>query len=142
MRASLLVAASTSLAFVLVPLPCHGQPAANSATSAPNPLQALTRALAGKWQLDVRFEATPSTGNKVITGPGEESWRAGPGGITLIEQEHFPSANGDTFLMGVVWWDGTKNRLGGMECNSYLPDRKSTRLNSSHSRKSRMPSSA
>jgi hypothetical protein len=84
-------------------------------------LQAVTRALAGKWRLDVRFEATPSTGNKVVAGPGEESWSAGPGGITLIEQEHIPSPFGDTFLMGVIWWDRAKNHLGGMECNSYLP---------------------
>ena len=41
--------------------------------------------------------------------------------ITLIEQEHIPSPQGDTFLMGVIWWDSTKNQLGGMECNSYLP---------------------
>ena len=39
----------------------------------------------------------------------------------LIEQEHFPSPQGNTFLMGVIWWDRTRNQLGGMECNSYLP---------------------
>ncbi len=121
MKGCSLVVTTAMLAFAWAPLPCRGQSAANQATSAPNPLQELTRALAGKWQLDVRFEAGPSTGNKVIEGPGEESWSAGPGGITLIEQEHIPSPSGDTFLMGVIWWDSARNHLGGMECNSYLP---------------------
>jgi hypothetical protein len=118
---SSLVVATAFSAVVCAPLPCAGQSAASRATPAPNPLQALTRALAGKWQLDVRFEAVPSTGNKVVAGAGEESWSAGPGGITLVEQEHIPSPFGDSFLMGVIWWDGRSNRLGGMECNSQLP---------------------
>ena len=121
MKASSLVVATALFAFAWPPSPCRAQSAAKRATAAPNPLQALTRALGGKWQLDVRFEAAPSTGNKVIAGPGEESWSAGPGGITLIEQEHIPSPSGDTFLMGVIWWDKTRNHLGGMECNSDLP---------------------
>ena len=85
------------------------------------PLQSLIQALSGKWQLKVRFEPANSTGNKAIEGPGEESWSAGPGGITLVEREHFPSPQGSTFLMGVIWWDRAKKQLGGMECNSYLP---------------------
>lgn len=121
MKASSLVVATAALAIVWAPSPCRAQSAAKRATPASNPLHALTQALAGKWKLDVRFEAAPSTGNKVIAGPGEESWSAGPGGITLIEEEHIPSAYGDTFLMGVIWWDSTRNHLGGMECNSYLP---------------------
>jgi hypothetical protein len=44
-----------------------------------------------------------------------------PGGIDLIEQEHISSPAGDTFLMGLIWWDGTKKQLAGMECNSSLP---------------------
>ena len=102
-------------------VPCRAQSAATSAASDRNALREVTRALAGKWKLDVRFEAAPSTGNKVIEGPGEEWWSPGPGGITLIEREHFPSPQGDTFLMGVIWWDSTRSQLGGMECNSYLP---------------------
>lgn len=122
MKASSLAAATALLALVSASAPCRSQSAATPPAHAPNPLQSLTRALAGNWQLDVRFEAVPSTGNKIIEGPGEESWSAGAGGITLIEQEHLPSSPfGDTFLMGVIWWDRGRNLLGGMECNSYLP---------------------
>jgi hypothetical protein len=92
-----------------------------SASSAPTPLSTLAKALSGKWQLDVRFEPTSVIGNKAIEGSGEESWSLGPGGIDLIEQEHIPSPYGDTFLMGLIWWDSTKKQLAGMECNSHLP---------------------
>ncbi len=121
MKARSLVVATALLAVAWASSPGRAQSAGQRVTPAPNLLQVLTRALAGKWQLDVRFEAAPSTGNKVITGPGEESWSAGPGGITLVEQEHIPSPSGDAFLMGVIWWDSAKNHLGGVECNSYLP---------------------
>jgi hypothetical protein len=112
--------ASALLALVSAPVPCHGQSATQPAESARNPLHTLSQALAGKWKLEVRFEADPSAGNKVVEGPGEESWSVGPGGITLVEQEHFPSPQGETFLMGVIWWDSSKNQLGGVECNSHL----------------------
>jgi hypothetical protein len=121
MKACSLVVATTLLTLAWAPAPCRGQSAAKPTARPPGPLETLTRALAGKWQLDVRYEAAPSTGNKVIEGPGEEAWSAGPGGITLVEQEHIPSSSGDTFLMGVIWWDNTGKRLGGMECNSDLP---------------------
>lgn len=121
MRALSLVGPAAVLAFLGTAVPCLGQSDSSPATASRNSLQTLTAALTGSWKVDVRFEAAPSTGNKVIEGAGEESWSAGPGGITLIEQEHFPSPAGNTFLMGLIWWDGTRNQLAGMECNSYLP---------------------
>ncbi|HET7614281.1 MAG TPA: hypothetical protein VFK26_10185 [Gemmatimonadaceae bacterium] len=120
MKSFSLALAITSLYLASAALPCRGQ-TAMQVTPAPNPLQAITQALSGKWQLDVRFEAVPAAGNKVVAGPGEESWSAGPGGITLVEQEHIPSPFGDTFLMGVIWWNSTSGHLGGVECNSYSP---------------------
>lgn len=120
MRGSSLGAAIAMLT-VAASVPCGSQSAPKQDAPTPNPLQALTHALAGKWQLDVRFEAVPAVGNKVVQGAGEESWSAGPHGITLVEQEHIPTPFGDSFLMGVIWWDGTKNHLAGMECNSQLP---------------------
>jgi hypothetical protein len=98
----------------------RAQSVTRPASSAPTPLATLAKALAGKWQLQVRFEPASVTGNKTIEGSGEESWSLGPGGIDLIEQEHIPSPYGETFLMGVIWWDSTKKQLAGMECNSQL----------------------
>lgn len=120
MRASSLVAAIALLA-VCASTPCAGQSAPKQEAPSSNPLQALSRALAGKWQLDVRFEAVPVMGNKVVQGSGEESWSAGPGGITLVEREHIPTPFGDSFLMGVIWWDNARSHLAGMECNNQFP---------------------
>lgn len=119
MHASSLAAAVLALTWGAAP--GHAQVAPRPATPTGDQLREVTQALAGRWKLDVHFDATPSMGNKEINGPGEESWMAGPGGITLIEQEHYPSPFGDTFLMGVIWWDRTAQRLRGIECNSYLP---------------------
>jgi hypothetical protein len=121
MKASLLVTTGALVAAVVVPGPCRGQSRSPRPDAVPSSLAALTRALGGRWQLDVRFEAVPSMGNKVVTGSGEESWSTGPAGITLLEQEHIPSPMGDMFLMAVVWWDRAGNRFGGMECNSGMP---------------------
>ena len=113
---------AASLLFVLAMVPAAGRAQAGTPPPAPPPaLATLAKALAGNWHLDVRFEPVAMMGNKAIHGSGEESWTPGPGGINLIEQEHIPSPYGDAFLMGVIWWDGTKKHLAGMECNSYLP---------------------
>lgn len=114
-------AAAIALALLgIVSVHGRAQPAAPPSRAAAS-LGTLAKALSGKWQLDVRFEQRPETGNKAIAGSGEESWSAGPGAINLIEQEHIPTPQGDAFLMGVIWWDSTKKQLAGMECNSYLP---------------------
>lgn len=121
MKNSLLLLAAAALAPAFTAAPSHAQATATPATSAAAQLQQLSQALAGKWKLDVRFEADSSSGLKAMEGTGEEAWSTGPGGITLIEQEHIPSPQGDVFLMGLIWWDSSRNQLGGMECNSYLP---------------------
>jgi hypothetical protein len=121
MKNSLLLLAAAALAPAFTAVPSHAQATATPAASAAAQLQQLSQALAGKWKLEVRFEADSASGTKAMEGTGEESWSAGPGGITLIEQEHIPSPQGDVFLMGLIWWDSSRNQLGGMECNSYLP---------------------
>jgi hypothetical protein len=52
---------------------------------------------------------------------GEQTWRSGPGGFTLLEEEHDPTPAGDLFLLGIIWWDSKTNTLHGMECNNQLP---------------------
>jgi hypothetical protein len=116
-----LAAVGIALLLALVTPTWSAQPQTPRDASVPTPLATLAKALSGKWQLQVRFEASGATGNKAIEGSGEESWSLGPGGSELIEQEHIPSPDGETFLLGVVWFDRTKKQLAGMECNSQLP---------------------
>ncbi len=91
------------------------QPAPASAS-----LKSLIQALSGAWHLEVHLAPMESTG-KAIDGEGDESWSAGLGNLTLIEQEHVPMPGGYADLLGLIWWDSRANHFGGMECNSQLP---------------------
>ena len=88
--------------------------------SASTKLQSLADALSGKWRLSVRFEPTAQMPSGV-TGIGEETWHAGPGGYTLIEEEQIPMPGGEGYLLGIIWWDSRAKRFQGMECNNQLP---------------------
>lgn len=96
---------------------------AQSLTPAPGPsaeVAGLTKALEGKWALSVKFEPSTSTPNGSVN-TGEETWRPGPGGFTLLEGEHLRMPDGDLFLLGVVWWNAATKALQGMECQNRLP---------------------
>lgn len=97
----------------------HGQ----SLTSARQPsaeIESLTRVLTGEWSLSVKFEPSASAPNG-LTNTGEESWRPGPGGFTLLEEEHLRTPESDLFLLGIVWWNTADKSFHGMECQNLLP---------------------
>ena len=96
---------------------------AQSLTSASNPsaeLVGLTKALEGKWSLNVKFEPDATMANG-LTNTGEETWRPGPGGFTLLEEEHLRMPQGDLFLLGALWWNTADKAFHGMECQNLLP---------------------
>lgn len=96
---------------------------AQSLTSAPQPsaeIQSLTKALTGEWSLSVKFEPSASAPNG-LANTGEETWRTGPGGFTLLEEEHLRMPKEDLFLLGVVWWNAASKAFHGMECQNLLP---------------------
>ena len=96
---------------------------AQSLTSSPKPsaeIAGLTKALEGKWSLSVNFEPSSSAPGGLVN-PGEETWRPGPGGFTLLEEEHLHMPEGDLFLLGVLWWNTATKSLHGMECQNLLP---------------------
>ena len=83
----------------------------------PSPeLQNLIKVLSGRWSLAVAFEGSSNTGEV----KGEEAWRPGPGGFTFLEEERLPLPSGDTYLLGVIWWDNITKNFGGIECNNHL----------------------
>lgn len=94
-----------------------------SLTSAQQPsseIESLTKALSGEWLLSVKFESNSSAPNGLVN-TGEETWRPGPGGFTLLEEEHLPMPENDLFLLGIIWWNTTSKSLQGMECQNLLP---------------------
>ena len=96
---------------------------AQSLTSAPKPsaeIVQLTKSLEGEWSLSVKFEPSSSAPNGVAN-TGEETWRPGPGGFTLLEEEHLRAPEGDLSLLGIVWWNTANKSFHGMECQNLLP---------------------
>lgn len=96
---------------------------AQSLTSVPQPspeIQSLTKALTGEWSLSVKFEPDSSAPNG-LTNTGEETWRPGPGGFTLLEEERLRMPEENLFLLGIVWWNSATKSLHGMECQNLLP---------------------
>jgi hypothetical protein len=110
-----------------VPIPQHLQDLSAKPQGSKGPttqpfaaLQSLTKALSGRWSVSVKFEPNPEMPNG-FAGTGEETWRAGPGGYTVLDEERMPTPAGDVFLLGIIWWDGKTKNLQGMECNNRLP---------------------
>ncbi len=88
--------------------------ASQSASQPSAEMQSLTKALSGRWSLTVQ-----SAGSNA-TFKGEEVWHAGPGGLTLVEEESLHIPGQELFLLGVIWWDNTTHSFHGMECNNNL----------------------
>jgi hypothetical protein len=96
---------------------------AQSLTSVPQPsaeIVGLTKALEGRWSLNVKFEPDATMPNGLVN-TGEETWRPGPGGFTLLEEEHLRMPQGELFLLGIVWWNTATKSFQGMECQNLLP---------------------
>jgi hypothetical protein len=85
-------------------------------------IRSLTEALSGRWSLNVKWEPDAENPNGLVN-TGEGTWRSGPGGYTLIEEEQirFPKKTANAYLLGIIWWDQTTKSLHGMECQNMLP---------------------
>ncbi|HEX3321085.1 MAG TPA: hypothetical protein VHR84_10310 [Terriglobales bacterium] len=100
-------------------LTCFGQ-TKQSAEKRPTPapeMQSLERAFVGRWSTTYKFEPGGMSSDGGV-GKGEEVWRTGPGGFTLMEEEHVQAPFGEIFLFALHWWDKSTNSLHGMLCNN------------------------
>jgi ketosteroid isomerase-like protein len=91
---------------------------ANSPQPAPE-MQSLARAFEGRWSITEKFEPDEWSPNGGV-GYGEEVWRSGPGGFTLMEEIHDKRAAGESFGLAITWWDKAKG-LQGMWCAGENP---------------------
>jgi hypothetical protein len=100
---------------------CVGQtkqsPSTNEADIPAPEMQSLARAFVGKWSTTYKFEPGGMAAGGG-TGKGEEVWRIGPGGYTLMEEEHVQAPFGEVFVFALHWWDKSTNSLRGMLCNN------------------------
>jgi len=93
-----------------------------AAVDTPRPaagIQSLARALMGRWSTREKYERmflTPDGG----MGNGEQVFRPGPGGFTLLEDYHSKTPAGELVGFGLLWWDQTKG-LQHMWCINIYP---------------------
>jgi hypothetical protein len=92
------------------------------ATDVPRPaaaIESLAKALTGRWSTREKYERmflTPDGG----VGNGEQVFRPGPGGFTLLEDYHSQTPAGELLGFGLLWWDQTKG-LQHMWCVNIYP---------------------
>jgi len=94
-------------------------PSAPSLHPAPE-MQKLLNAFSGTWSLELRIEPSkqlPKGGG----GSGEEVWRPGPGGLSLIEDYHSKGDDGEISGLGVAWWDESAQRFQITWCDNGTP---------------------
>jgi len=78
---------------------------ASSTTQQPSPeMQSLTKMIAGRWATEISYGPSAATSVETVSH-GEQVWRSGPGGFTLLEEERISTASGERFLLAVHWWD-------------------------------------
>jgi len=77
----------------------------------------LIRALSGSWSIALSFapnEKMPKGGS----GTGQETWRAGPGGLSVIEEYHSTGDEGEVSGLGVCWPDKQLSTMQALWCDS------------------------
>ena len=80
-------------------------------------IERLVKAFSGTWSIAIKIEPNermPKGGG----GQGEETWRPGPGGLSLIEEYHSTGDEGELSGLGVAWWDKDAQKYQVMWCDS------------------------
>lgn len=88
----------------------------------PHPyIDKLIRALSGSWAITLSF-APDETMPKGGSGRGEETFHAGPGGLSLIEEYHSTGDEGEMSGLGVFWPGNQPSTMQVVWCDSTKPN--------------------
>lgn len=77
----------------------------------------LVKEFSGSWSIAIRVEPNESL-PKGGEGHGEETWRPGPAGLSLIEEYHSTGDEGEQSGLGVAWWENDARRYRITWCDS------------------------
>jgi len=100
-------------------LPCMAFNAPPVAASSHPDIDTLIRSLSGSWSITLSFapnEKMPKGGS----GTGEETWRAGPGGLSVIEEYHSTGEEGEVSGLGIFWPDQQPSKMQVVWCESTM----------------------
>ena len=83
-------------------------------------MQKLVNVFVGTWSLSETYEPNEWMPNGGV-GQGQQIWRAGPGGRSLMEEYHSTNPNGDISGLSVTWWDDEAQGYRAIWCDSSNP---------------------
>ena len=92
---------------------------AQTASVQPSPeMTRLIKTNSGTWSTTLVFEPSkqlPHGGE----GHGKQVWHAGPGGLSLIEDETASTPTGEWDGMSVTWWDPKARGFRAIWCDNH-----------------------
>jgi hypothetical protein len=110
---------------VLVTLPGFAQAGAERGISSPtspptqthDSVKGLIKRFAGSWSIHLTSGAS-NQGVNETAGKGEETWRAGPGSNSLIEEYHSTGSEGEIIGLGIYWHAENEKGLKVFWCDN------------------------
>jgi len=99
----------------------EAQQKSQSGPRQPSPeMQKLLNTFLGTWLVTEEVEASETMPNGGA-GQGEEVYRLGPGGASIIEEIHLKEPSGGISGLGVGWWDQQAQGYRAVWCDSENP---------------------
>jgi hypothetical protein len=74
----------------------------------------------GTWKLKVEYAPTDKMPKGAVT-EATEVWRAGPGGLSVIEEYHESGVMGEIEAVGTLWWDTEAGGRRFLWCENANP---------------------
>jgi hypothetical protein len=95
------------------------QPTGDQAKPGPE-MEKLLASMCGRWICHFKYEPSETRPNGG-TGEGEATFRPGPGGLSMIEDEKASEPGGDLAGISVTWWDAKAQGYRAIWCGNKLP---------------------
>jgi hypothetical protein len=83
-------------------------------------MQSLIKAFSGHWSLKLKFEPSKETPQE-LEGTGDETWHAGPEGLTLTDEEVFTAGPRTIVIVGILWRELKTKEFRAMDCDNQNP---------------------
>ena len=84
-------------------------------------MQTLIKALSGHWSVKVKLEPSREAPGG-IEGAGDETWHAGPDGLTFTDEEVFALGPQTVRIIGFLWQDRKTKDFHALDCSNQNPD--------------------
>ena len=104
------------LAFAAIALAAFATAHAAGPKPAPE-LQKAIDAFAGSWTIEEEYPPSPDL-PKGGAGHGTETWRAGPGNLSLVYDYNSDTPHGHLTATAILWWDARAKTFRELWCTS------------------------